>query len=67
MFGGFGMLDWGRLKPEERVDLAVNMSSVCIRICAEGVKSRHPNISEEKLIELVRERLAYCKNKRGEG
>lgn len=58
------MLDWGRLKPEERVDLAVNMSSVCIRVCIEGVKSQHPNISEEKLMELVRERLMYEKNLR---
>jgi hypothetical protein len=58
------MRDWQRLKPEERVDLAVNMSDVCIRVCAEGVKAQYPNISEEKLIELVRERLMFEKNLR---
>jgi hypothetical protein len=58
------MRDWRRLTPEERVDLAVNMSDVCIRVCAEGVKSQYPNISEEKLIELVRERLMFDKNLR---
>ncbi|MBC7130456.1 hypothetical protein H5T51_04460 [Candidatus Bathyarchaeota archaeon] len=58
------MWDWRRLTPEERVDLAVNMSDVCIRICAEGVRAQHPNISEEKLIELVRERLMFEKNLR---
>jgi hypothetical protein len=58
------MRDWRRLTPEERVDLAVNMSDVCIRVCAEGVKSQYPNISEEKLIELVRERLMFEKNLR---
>ncbi|MGB9684454.1 MAG: hypothetical protein ACPL1Z_05955 [Candidatus Bathyarchaeales archaeon] len=58
------MRDWQRLKPEERVDLAVNMSDVCIRVCAEGVKDQYPNISEEKLIELVRERLMFEKNLR---
>jgi len=58
------MRDWRKLKPEERVDLAVNMSDVCIRVCAEGVKAQYPNISEEKLIELVRERLMFEKNLR---
>lgn len=57
------MLDWSKLKPEERVNLAVNMSDVCIRICAEGVRSQHPKISKEKLIEAVRERLMYDKNR----
>ncbi|MBX5321823.1 MAG: hypothetical protein ACQXXG_09880 [Candidatus Bathyarchaeia archaeon] len=61
---GWRMRDWQRLKPEERVDLAVNMSDVCIRVCAEGVKAQYPNISEEKLIELVRERLMFEKNLR---
>lgn len=27
------------LKREERVNLAINMSSVCIRVCVEGVKA----------------------------
>jgi len=58
------MRGWRKLKPEERVDLAVNMSDVCIRVCAEGVRAQYPNISEEKLIELVRERLMFDKNLR---
>jgi len=58
------MQDWRRLKPKERVDLAVNMSDVCIRVCAEGVRAQYPNIDEERLIELVRERLMFEKNLR---
>ena len=58
------MSGWRRLKPEDRVDLAVNMSDVCIQVCAEGVKAQYPNISDEKLIELVRERLVFEKNLR---
>ena len=58
------MQDWRRLKPEERVDLAVNMSDVCIRVCAEGVRAQYPNIDEERLIELMRERLMFEKNLR---
>jgi hypothetical protein len=59
------MKDWRRLKPEDRVNLAVNMSDVCVRICAEGIKNQFRGISEEELIELVRERLIYEKNLRG--
>jgi hypothetical protein len=58
------MQDWRRLKPEERVDLAVNMSDVCIRVCAEGVRAQYPNIDEERLIKLVRERLMFEKKLR---
>jgi hypothetical protein len=51
------------LKPEERVNLAVGMSDVCVRICAEGVRNQNPGISEEKLIERVRERLMLGKRR----
>lgn len=58
------MSSWLRLKPEERVNLAINMSDVCIRVCAEGVKAQNPGISEEELIERVRERLMFEKRLR---
>ena len=48
-----------RLKCEERVNLAVGMSDVCIRVCADGVRDQNPGISEEELIERVRERLVF--------
>jgi len=51
----------GRLKPEDRVNLAVGMSDVCIRVCADGVRDQNPGISEEELIERVRERLMFDK------
>ena len=53
-----------RLKPEERVNLAVGMSDVCIRVCADGVRDQNPGISEEELVERVRERLMFCKRQR---
>lgn len=55
------MSSWLRLKREERVNLAINMSNVCIRVCAEGLRAQNPSISEEELIERVRERLMYEK------
>jgi uncharacterized tellurite resistance protein B-like protein len=57
-------LEWSvvrRLKPEERVNLAIGMSDVCIRVCADGVRDQNPGISEEELIERVRERLEWSK------
>lgn len=32
----------GRLKPEDRVNLAVGMSDVCVRVCADGVRDQNP-------------------------
>jgi hypothetical protein len=49
----------GRLKPEEKVNLAVGMSDVCIRVCADGVRDQNPGISEVELVERVRERLMF--------
>jgi hypothetical protein len=47
----------GRLKSELKVDMAVDMSDACVRVCAEGIKSQNPNITEEELIEKLRERF----------
>lgn len=55
-----------RLKPEEKVNLAINMTDVCVRICADAVRDVHPTIEEEELVEMVRERLAYRKRTRRE-
>jgi hypothetical protein len=51
----------GRLPPEERVNLAIGMSDVCVRVCADGVRDQNPGISEEELIERVRERIEWSK------
>ena len=60
------MVDWEELKPEERVDLAVGMSDVVVRVCAEGVRAQYPDISDEELVEKVRERLMFD-DRRGRG
>ena len=55
-----------RLKLEERVNLAIDMSDVCVRVCADGVRDQNPGISEEELIERVRERLMFDKGRKRE-
>ena len=56
-------LDVSRLKCEERVNLAVGMSDVCVRVCADGVRDGNPNVSEEELVERVRKRLLFSKRR----
>jgi len=51
----------GRLKPEEKVAMAISMTDACVRICAEGIKAQYPGISEEELIAKLRERLEWSK------
>jgi hypothetical protein len=54
----------GRLKPEEKVALAINMTDECMQICADGIRARCPDISEEELIAKLRERLEWTKRHR---
>jgi len=59
----------GRLKPEVKVNMAIDMTDTAVLFCAEGIKAQHPGISEEELIEQLRERFAWMKRwqKRGRG
>jgi len=50
-----------KLKPEEKVNLAIGMTDVCVRICADSIRDQNPTIKEEELIERVRERVMYRK------
>jgi hypothetical protein len=51
----------GRLKPEDKVNMAIDMTDAVVSICAEGIRAQNPDISEEELIEKLRERFAWMK------
>jgi len=53
----------GRLKPEEKVAIAIDMTDACLQICAAGIRAQNPGIGEEELIEKLRERLEWIKRK----
>jgi len=56
--------DWeriGRLKPEVKVNMAMDLTEAIVRVCAEGIEAQYPGISDEELIERVRERLEWSK------
>jgi hypothetical protein len=54
----------GRLKPEEKVAIALDMSDACVRVCADGIRAQYPSISEEELLARLRERLEWGKRGR---
>ena len=54
----------GRLKPNEKVALAIDMTDACVRICEDGIRAQYPGISDEELLEKLRERLDWIKRDR---
>jgi len=36
-----------KLRPEEKVNLAINMTKACVRICADAIKDQHRTINED--------------------
>ncbi len=56
--------DWeriGRLPPEVKVNMAMDMTEAMVRVCAEGIKAQNPGISDKELIEKLRERFEWSK------
>jgi hypothetical protein len=54
----------GRLKPEEKIMIAIDMTESCVQVCAAGIRQQYPGISEQELIEKLRERLQWIKRNR---
>jgi len=59
-------LNLEKLKPEEKVNLAINMTDVVVQICAEGVRSQEKIVNEKELIEKVRARMMIQKRRHHE-
>lgn len=59
--------DWkrvGRLPGEVKVNMAIEMSDVCVRVCADGVRDQNPGVSEGEVVERVRERLLFGRSRK---
>jgi hypothetical protein len=57
----------GRLPPDEKVSIAIDMTHACLRSSIEGVRSQNPGIGDEELIEKLRERLEWAKRQQRRG
>jgi hypothetical protein len=45
---------WRGYTPEPKVQIAIDMSDGCMRVCADGIKQHYPSILEQELIEKLR-------------
>ncbi len=52
-----------RLKRDERVNVAVYMSDLCVNVCVDSVKDQNRTINEEELVKRVRERMSFGKRR----
>jgi len=55
-----------KLKPEEKVNLSIDMTDVCVRVCADAIRDRGKALEEEELMDLVRARVMYGKRRHRE-
>ena len=51
---------------EEKVNLAINITDTCVRICTDSVRDSHATVKEEDLLKHVRERITYLRRRRHE-
>lgn len=52
-----------KLKPEEKVNLSINMTDVCVQICADGIRNQNRNITEAQLRKKLRARIMHQKRR----
>lgn len=57
----------GRLPPEVKVNMMIDMTDAMANVCVEGIKMRSPDMTEEELIGKLQERFEWAKRwqKRG--
>lgn len=55
-----------KLRPAEKVNVAIYMSDACVHVCADSVKDENHKISEEELVKRVRDRINFGKRRQCE-
>ncbi len=56
--------DWerlGRLPPEVKVNMAIEMTDLAVSVCADGIRAAHPGIRDEEVLKELRRRFAWMK------
>jgi len=51
---------------EEKVNLAINITDTCVRVCADAIRDKYATVKEEDLLEGVRERIAFLRRRKRE-
>ncbi|MGB9717289.1 MAG: hypothetical protein ACPL4E_02450 [Thermoproteota archaeon] len=52
---------WSNLKPEQKIEVALEISDACMQLCAAGIKAENPNLDEKRLFEELRKRVEWMK------
>ena len=55
----------GRLPPDVKVSMAVDMTEAMVRVCLEGMKAQNPKLIDGELTERLRERFEWGKRRQG--
>jgi len=53
----------GRLKPEEKVNMAIDMTQAMLEACVAGVRAGNPKVTEQELMKELRRRLRLMKQR----
>lgn len=51
-----------RTLAEKKVNLAINMSDVCVRVSFDSIRDRNPRIKKKEVLKLMRKRIMYGRN-----
>lgn len=57
----------GRLQPEVKVKMAIEMTEAMASLCIEGIKAQNPKVTKEELMERLRCRFEWAKRSQGRG
>ena len=55
-----------KLKPEEKVNMSINITDVCEQVCADGIRDQNRGINEAQLMKELRERIMLQKRRHHE-
>jgi len=51
----------GRLPSDVKVSMTVDMTDAMVKVCIAGIKAHNPNLTDDELIMLLRERFEWAK------
>jgi hypothetical protein len=51
----------GRLPPEKKAEIMMDMTSASVHICMDGIRHQNPEISDNELLTKLRERVQWRK------
>lgn len=63
--GGVDLEQLGRLPPDVKVSMAVDMTEAMVSVCLEGVRAQNPKLTDVELMERLREKFEWAKRRRG--